>query len=162
MTAKHLRYTLLSISFILKLIMSSSTSKMMKAVDMDSIDKESMNAWLSVTLPICAVLIWLRQLSLFNLHPTVGPLIKSITVMVTSDLKIFCAILLIVLFGFTSAFSMVAYEVDGYKNYVEVVVTLFDAMMGNYDIYAFKAYAGTQVYVRRYSGTAINILYCIQ
>ncbi|CAM9891277.1 unnamed protein product, partial [Phaeothamnion confervicola] len=111
-------------------------------------------------LALSGPLLWYRLLSLAQLHRRLGPMVQQVINLMLKELATFMVVLGVVMMGFTVAFvalfspsGVIRYDkgAEGYRSYDTAVLTLFSAMLGNFE---FEVFDGVQ------HGLAGTVLLC--
>eukprot|EP01006_Ploeotia_vitrea_P037380 TRINITY_DN66125_c3_g1_i1.p1 TRINITY_DN66125_c3_g1~~TRINITY_DN66125_c3_g1_i1.p1 ORF type:complete len:920 (+),score=537.65 TRINITY_DN66125_c3_g1_i1:235-2994(+) len=84
-------------------------------------------------MAVNSVLLWVRVSFIFAIHPTVGPLLRMMERMLT-DLKNFLVLMALFIAGFALAMHfMLADKQDDYRSWSNTILTLFRALLGDFD-----------------------------
>eukprot|EP01084_Bolivina_argentea_P297201 511984_1 len=121
-------------------------------------DSNATNNTFIILLSISTITLWLRVLDFFIVFSKLGPMVQKIYAMM-DDIMTFFKIMFVIYLGFTFALCFVMGSVhEDFSDPVEAAVTLFRAMLGDFDFSAFQE--DTDI-VLLFFGYAVMFVYLI-
>jgi len=122
----------------LLLLVLSATTLVLYAAD-EEVQAERRDRWINIAFCSAGVLVWVRLLQLVvPVYHSLGPLLTTTAAMV-SEVVAFVFPYIVVLSGFATLMTGVyADSVTGYSSWIESMLTLFAAMLGDFSFDAFE------------------------